>query len=84
MPLGFGNATAIAPKASTQALSVDAHMDIGQGWVTTASFNDSLEQLDQRDDLDETVATHQRFRFVRTENGALAIVLLHLERLSAK
>ena len=49
VPLGFGNDAAIAPKASTQALSVDAHMDIGQGWVTTASFSDSLTQLDQRD-----------------------------------
>ena len=49
VPLGFGDDAAIAPKASTQALSVDAHMDIGQGWVTTASFSDSLTQLDQRE-----------------------------------
>ena len=48
VPLGFGDVAAIAPKASTQALGVSAHMDIGQGWVTTASFSDGLTQLDQR------------------------------------
>jgi hypothetical protein len=48
VPLGFDNA-AIAPKASTQALGVAAHMDIGQGWVTTASFSEDLTQLDRRD-----------------------------------
>jgi hypothetical protein len=28
----------LALKASTAALSVSAHMDFGQGWVTTAFF----------------------------------------------
>jgi hypothetical protein len=48
VPLGFADPAGIAPKAATQALGVSAHMDIGQGWVTTASFNDSLTQLDAR------------------------------------
>jgi hypothetical protein len=67
VPLGFGNDTAIAPKASTQALSVDAHMDIGQGWVTTASFSDSLTQLDQR----ETPGTlhEQSYSFAIAKHG---------------
>ena len=46
LPLGFARDAAIAPKASTAALGVSAHMDFGQGWVTTASFSEGLTQLD--------------------------------------
>ena len=48
VPLGLANASGIAPRATTNALGVSAHMDIGQGWVTTASFSDGMTQLDQR------------------------------------
>ena len=48
VPLGFGNAAGIAPRSSSQALTVAAHMNIGQGWVTTASFSEGMTQLDQR------------------------------------
>ena len=48
VPLGFGNAADIAPRASTQALTAAAHMDLGRGWVTTASFSEGMTQLDQR------------------------------------
>ena len=30
------------PRSSTAALGVSAHMDFGQGWVTTASFSEGL------------------------------------------
>ena len=48
VPLGLANAAGIAPRATTNALGVSAHMDIGQGWVTTASFSDGMTQLNQR------------------------------------
>jgi hypothetical protein len=48
VPLGFGNAAGIAPKSSTAALGVSAHMGLGQGWVTTASFSEGMTQLDPR------------------------------------
>ena len=48
LPLGFTRNDAIAPRASTAALGVSAHLDFGQGWVTTASFSEALTQLDPR------------------------------------
>ena len=48
LPLGFTSQNAIAPKSSTAALSIAAHVDIGQGWVTTASFSEGMTQLDPR------------------------------------
>ena len=51
VPLGIANAGIIAPKASTQALGVSARLNIGQGWVTTASFSEGLTQLEQRPGL---------------------------------
>ncbi len=46
VPLGL--AAGIAPKASTQALGVSAHVKIGEGWITTASFSEGMTQLDMR------------------------------------
>ena len=69
VPLGFGDDAAIAPKASTQALSVDAHMDIGQGWVTTASFSDSLTQLDQRETTGAGALHEQSYSFAIAKHG---------------
>lgn len=54
VPLGLANAAGIAPRATTNALGVSAHMDIGQGWVTTASFSDGMTQLNQRSSLAAT------------------------------
>ena len=39
------------------------------------------ERLDQGDDLDDAVAANQRFRIARLRTAALAIVVLHRERL---
>ena len=71
MPLGFGNAAAISPKAATQALGVSAHMDIGQGWVTTASFSEGLTQLDQRDNAGATSLHEQSYSFAIAKHGLL-------------
>ncbi len=68
VPLGFGNAAGIAPKASTQALTASAHLDIGHGWVTTASFSEGMTQLDQR--LTPAANLHeQSFAFAITKHG---------------
>ena len=69
IPLGFGNAAAISPKAATQALGVSAHMDIGQGWVTTASFGEDLTQLDQRDTAGATNLHEQSYSFAIAKHG---------------
>jgi hypothetical protein len=68
VPLGFDNA-AIAPKASTQAVSVAAHMDIGQGWITTASFGDDLTQLDRRDGAGPVSLHEQSYSFAIAKHG---------------
>ncbi len=68
IPLGFGNASGIAPRASSQALTVTGHMDVGQGWVTTASFSEGMTQLDQR--LAPAASLHeQSFAFAITKHG---------------
>jgi hypothetical protein len=68
VPLGFGNAAGIAPRASTQALTASAHMDLGRGWVTTASFSEGMTQLDQR--LTPAANLHeQSFAFAITKHG---------------
>lgn len=70
VPLGFNSDAAIAPKASTQALGFSAHLNIGQGWVTTASFSDSLTQLDQRDTAAAPAALHeQSYSFAIAKHG---------------
>ena len=46
IPLGFTRDNGLAPRSSTAALDVSAHMDFGRGWVTTASFSEGLTQLD--------------------------------------
>jgi hypothetical protein len=48
IPLGFTRDSGIAPRSSTAALGVSAHMDLGQGWVTTASFSEGMTELDPR------------------------------------
>ena len=48
IPLGFSRSSGISPRSSTAALGVAAHMDIGTGWVTTASFSEGMTQFDPR------------------------------------
>ena len=68
VPLGFGSNSGIAPRSSSQALTVAGHMDIGKGWVTTASFSEGMTQLDQR--LTPAANLHeQSFAFAITKHG---------------
>jgi hypothetical protein len=68
VPLGFSNAAGIAPKSSTQALTAAARMDLGRGWVTTASFSEGMTQLDQR--LSPATSLHeQSFSLAITKHG---------------
>lgn len=69
VPLGFGDAAGIAPRASTQALGMSAHMEIGQGWVTTASFSEGLTQLDQRLGGPATNLHEQSYSFAIAKHG---------------
>jgi len=46
IPLGFTRNNGLAPRSTTAALDVSAHMDFGRGWVTTASFSEGMTQLD--------------------------------------
>lgn len=55
LPLGFTREAGLAPRSSTAALGFSAHMDFGAGWVTTASFNEGLTQLDPRAGLGGTL-----------------------------
>lgn len=48
VPLGFANASQLARNARTNAFSVSARANIGQGWVTTASFSEGMTQLNQK------------------------------------
>ena len=46
---GFGAISNLAQdKVDTQALDMAAHLKLGNGWVTTASYSQGLSQLDQR------------------------------------
>lgn len=69
VPLGLSNAAAIAPKAATQALGIAAHLDIGQGWVTTASFGEDLSQLDRRDGTGPASLHEQSYSFAIAKHG---------------
>jgi hypothetical protein len=69
LPLGFGDAVAIAPKAATQALGVSAHMEIAPGWVTTASFSEGMTQLDQRDSSQVANLHEQSYSIAIAKHG---------------
>jgi len=68
-PLGFTRDAAIAPKASTAALGISAHMDFGQGWVTTASFSEGLTQLDPRAGLGGGTLREQSYSVAIAKRG---------------
>jgi hypothetical protein len=69
VPLGFGNAAGISPRAATQALGVSAHLDIGEGWVTTASFSEGLTQLDQSGNAGAMNLREQSYSFAIAKHG---------------
>ena len=69
LPLGFNRDAAIAPKASTAALSVATHMDFGRGWVTTASFSEGLTQLDPRTGLGSGTLREQSYSVAIAKHG---------------
>lgn len=69
LPLGFPRDADLAPRASTAALGVSAHMDFGQGWVTTASFSEGLTQLDPRAGLGSTTLREQSYSVAIAKRG---------------
>jgi hypothetical protein len=69
VPLGLADAAGIAPRATTNALGVSAHMDIGQGWVTTASFSAGMTQLNQRASFAATQQRGQSYSIAVAKHG---------------
>lgn len=67
IPLGFD--ASIAPRASTKALSFSAHMNMGAGWVTTASFSDGMTQLDQKGRLTHAALHEQSYSIAIAKHG---------------
>ena len=70
MPLGLANPN-ISQRSSTGALSVAAHVDVGKGWVTTASFSEGMTQLDSRGNFGSASATlhEQSYSFAIAKHG---------------
>jgi hypothetical protein len=70
VPLGFANDAGIAPKSSTAALGVSAHMNIGQGWSINPSFSEGMTQLDPRGNYLGGGALHeQSYSLAITKHG---------------
>lgn len=69
IPMGLSEPSVISPKAATQALGVAAHVDIGQGWVTTASLSEGLTQLDQRVGSDPANLHEQSYSLAIAKQG---------------
>ena len=69
LPLGFSRDAGITSRSSTAALGVSAHMNFGQGWVTTASFNEGLTQLDPRAGLGSTTLREQSYSVAIAKRG---------------
>lgn len=57
VPLGLQAGLAPAGKATTSAMDVSAHLNFGGGWVTTATYNAGLTQLDQKSSLSTALDT---------------------------
>jgi hypothetical protein len=68
VPLNLAAAD-IAPKAATQALGVSGHVDMGNGWVTTASFSEGMSQLDLRDTSGSETLHEQSYSFAIAKHG---------------
>ena len=57
-PLGYGAGLgSLADRVTTNALGVSGRMGMGNGWVTTADYNQGFSQLNQRNTPATTVAT---------------------------
>ena len=69
LPLGLARDSVIAPRSSTAALGVSAHMDFARGWVTTASFSEGLTQLDPRYGLGSGTLREQSFSVAIAKRG---------------
>jgi len=69
LPLGFTRDAGLAPKSSTAALGVSAHMEFGQGWVTTASFSEGLTQLDTSMELGGGTLREQSYSVAIAKRG---------------
>jgi hypothetical protein len=67
VPLGFG--ADIGSRASTNAIGISAHMNIGAGWVTTASFSDGMTQLDQKGTLGPAAFHEQSYAIAIAKHG---------------
>ena len=67
VPLGFD--AGIARRATTNAIGIAAHMNIGAGWVTTASFSDGMTQLDQKGTLGPATLHEQSFAVAIAKHG---------------
>ena len=69
VPLGFANASSIAPRAQTNAFSIAAHADIGSGWVTTASFSEGMTQLDRKGVSGASMVREQSYSLAVAKHG---------------
>jgi len=69
LPLGFTRDAGLTSKSSSAALGVSAHMDFGQGWVTTASFSEGLTQLDPRAGLGGGTVREQSYSVAIAKRG---------------
>ncbi len=69
LPLGFTREIGIASRSSTAAIGVAAHMNIGQGWVTTASFSEGMTQLDPRSNFAGTTLREQSYSVAIAKRG---------------
>jgi len=68
MPLGLTNPN-ISQHSSTGALSVAAHVDVGKGWVTTASFSEGMTQLNPRGNFASGTLHEQSYSFAIAKHG---------------
>ena len=69
LPLGFTRDSGIAPRASTAAFGVSAHMNIAPGWVTTASFSEGMTQLDPRSNFAGGTLREQSYSVAIAKHG---------------
>ncbi len=67
VPLGFD--AGIGSRASTNAIGFSAHMNMGAGWVTTASFSDGMTQLDQKGSLTPATLHEQSYSIAIAKHG---------------
>jgi hypothetical protein len=69
LPLGFTREAGIASRSSTAAIGVSAHVNIGQGWVTTASFSEGMTQLDPRTNFEGSSLKEQSYSVAIAKRG---------------